>query len=394
MDVEHKENKADVIILGAGASGLMCARVAASRGLSVIVLDHSQRAGSKILISGGGRCNYTNLGANHTHYISQNPHFARSALSRFSPQRVLEFLDAHKIKFEEREDGKIFLITSARDLLNALLEDCRQANVKLIYGARLDSVKKEDDTFVVNTNKEPFRAKQLVIATGGKSWKSSGATAIAYQLARQFKHQVTELRPGLVPLTLKNTPLFKGLSGISFRATASIGGAEFTGDVLITHQGLSGPAVLQASSHLQEGLTLTLNMLPDIDIPKWLNEHRNEKMELKTLLSTVLSKRLAHNLAEYCGGSVPMKSLSEKQLRHISDTLGSLALIPKGTEGFARAEVTVGGVDTRHVSSKTMESQLVAGLYIIGEALDVTGELGGFNLHWAWVSALAAGEQL
>ncbi|MFC1769583.1 NAD(P)/FAD-dependent oxidoreductase [Nitrospirota bacterium] len=394
MSKELITNETDVIILGAGASGLMCARAAARRGRRVIVLDHGQKAGRKVIISGGGHCNVTNLGADHTHYISSNPNFARSALSRFSPQSILEFLDEHEIKHEEREDGKVFLKSIALSLVNALLVDCKQANVEIVYGARLKNVKKENDTFRVDTEKRSYSAQNLVIATGGKSWKSAGATSVGYQLARQFGHEITELHPGLVPLTLKGSALFKGLSGISFKASVRTSSAEFTDDVLITHQGISGPAVLQASSHWKDGQPLILNMLPDINVKEWLKEYRHEKMELKTLLATVMSKRLAHNLAEYCGRSIPMLNISDKQLRLISSTLESLELIPTGTEGFARAEVTVGGVDTRLVSSKTMESQITSSLFIIGEVLDVTGELGGFNLHWAWVSARAAGDHL
>ena len=389
--------KADIIILGAGASGLMCASLASSKGQTVTVLDSGPRPARKVLVSGGGKCNYTNLNADASHYISSNPSFTRSALARFSPDNALEFLDAHNIKYEVREQCRVFLIKSAAQVADALVNDCQKAGGKIVLKADIASVSQAGDGFTVKTSKGEFQSKQLVIATGGKSWKGIGATGLGYQLARQFGHEVTELRPGLVPMVLgaSGNP-FKGLSGISFtcEVTEVKSGRAFTDEVLITHRGISGPAVLQASSHFQNGGLLKLNILPGEDtedVLGWLTENRSRKTELKNLLAERLPKRLAYALSENSGGSAPMNSYADKTLSHIAGMLNSMELRPSATEGFPNAEVTVGGVDTRRVSSKTMESLITPGLYITGEVLDVTGELGGYNLHWAWASAHAAG---
>jgi predicted Rossmann fold flavoprotein len=239
-----------------------------------------------------------------------------------------------------------------------------------------------------------FGCQSLVVATGGKSWVSLGASSLGYQIARQFGHEVTELRPGLVPLVLKGRTPFSGLNGISFRATVTAASRSFTDDVLVTHRGLSGPAVLQASSFWREGEPVTLDLLPGEYAHEWLMAHKGERRELRNLIATRLPRRLGHRMAEHCGGSAPMNSLSERQIKRIAQTLSSLELRPSGTEGFAHAEVTVGGISTQRISSKSMESLITPGLFFIGEVIDVTGELGGFNLHWAWVSAMAAGEHL
>lgn len=392
------EHRADVLVLGGGASGLTCAAAAAMRGFDVMVLDRSTRAARKVLASGGGFCNVTNMNASDaSHYISENPHFVRSALARFSPQDVLEMLQRHAIPYEEREEGRIFLRQSAAHLVEALLRDCDAAGVRRITGAEITTARAVDDGFAVNTTRGVFHGQRIVIATGGQSWQSLGATSTGYQLARGFGHAITELRPGLVPLLLprRDNP-FKGLSGVSFRATVSTSrkARSFTDDVLITHQGLSGPAILQISSFWRKGEPLTLNVLPGRDALQWLHEHRGGRMELKNLLSTLIPRRLAQGLAEICAPSGPMNALSDTELRRVADVVNAMTLTPTATEGFAAAEVTVGGVDTRQVSSKTMQSQITAGVYFTAEVLDVTGELGGYNLHWAWASAHAAAEGL
>ncbi len=394
--------EADVIILGAGASGLMCASLASGSDQSVAgsdrkitVLDHGPRAARKVLISGGGRCNFTNLNADASHYISQNPRFARSALARFTPEDALHFLDAHKIRYEVRQEGRVFLKKSALHVIDALLKDCQKAGVNLVLKTEIIGVSHDADGFTVTTSNGAFVGKRLVIATGGKSWKGIGATGLGYQLARQFGHEVTALRPGLVPLVLGGENPFKGLSGISFTGQIIVktGSGQYscTDEVLVTHRGLSGPAVLQASSFWQDGGLIKLNFLSGEDALTWLTDNRSRRTELKNLLAERLPKRLAYALAEHLGGSSPMNSYADKSLRLIAQRLSSMELRPQGTEGFNNAEVTVGGVDTRRVSSKTMESLIQPGLYIIGEVLDVTGALGGYNLHWAWASAHAAG---
>ncbi len=360
----------------------------------MLVLEHGPRAARKVLVSGGGQCNFTNLNADFTRYQSDNPDFPRSALSRFTPRTVLDLLHEHRIDWEEREDGKIFLTQSAARVVEALVHDCRESGAKVLFGQSINSVKKQGDAFEISTVKGVFSGKRLVVATGGKSWKSLGSTGFGYQLARQFGHDITELRPGLVPLVLSGKTVFMGLSGISFRAGVTTARRTFSGDVLVTHRGLSGPAVLQASSFWRESESLLLNFMPGEDAGNWLVAHGRERIELKNLLAQRLPRRLAHGLAAHCGGSAPMHSLSERRLRLIAEVLGAFELIPSGTEGFGHAEVTVGGVDTRHVSSKNMESLITPGLFFIGELLDVTGELGGFNLHWAWASALATGEHI
>ena len=399
---KHKTDKgtpADALIIGAGASGLICARTAARRGLSVIVLDHSTRPARKVLASGGGHCNYTNLEADPSRYQSANPHFTRSALARYTPKDALEFLRKRGIRFEERDEGQIFLLKSASEIVEALVEDCQRAGVSIVLGAKIDRVSRAEDMFEARTDKGVFRARKLVIAMGGRSWGALGATATGYQLSIQFGHEITELRPGLVPLTLKGKKHpFAGLSGLSFRAAVTAAGHEFTGDVLVTHKGLSGPAILRASSYWRDGVSLKMNLLPGVDTEGWLMEHRESKMELKTLLMQKLPKRLALSMAEHLQKpserTSPLSSYSDKHLRGFANILEGLEIFPSGTEGFSKAEVTVGGVDTRKVSSKSMESTITPGLYFTGEVLDVTGDLGGFNLHWAWASGRAAGESL
>lgn len=388
-------NKVDTVILGAGASGLMCAKHAAGSGHGIAVVDHSTVPARKVLVSGGGRCNYTNLNADNTHYISSNPRFSHSALARYTPEDALAFLDTHNIKYEVREAGRVFLKRRASEVVDALISDCEAAGVNIALNADIASVGHNAAGFTVKTSKGVFDAKRLVIALGGKSCKSTGATGFGYKLARQFGHEVTELRPGLVPFVFqnKNNP-FKGLSGISFRGEVTVGRHSFTDEVLVTHQGLSGPAILQAASFWLKGGLIKLNFLPDVDAISWLMEHRSRKIEFKTLLASHLPNRLALALSESFGGSDPMNSYADKTLHQLAGKLSSMEIRPDDTDSFNHAEVTVGGVDTRGVSSKTMESRIIPGLYLIGEVLDVTGQLGGYNLHWAWASAHAAGKAL
>lgn len=391
---DKSDAAANVLILGAGASGLMCARTAARRGRRVLVLDHGPRAARKVLASGGGRCNYTNMQADPSRYQSANPHFVRSALARYSPDNALGLLREHGIRYETRQEGQIFLKGSAALVADALMDDCQRAGASVVLGAKVSSVSLTEGAFEVKTSKGAFRGESLVVAMGGKSWSSLGATGTGYQIARQFGHDITELRPGLVPLTLKGKSPFSGISGLAFRATVTASGHEFTGDALVTHRGLSGPAILQASSYWREGQSIRIDLLPGEDAHQWLMEHRTSRMELRTLLAQKLPKRLASSMAARLFGPSPMNSFPDRQLRGFADTLNGLEVHPSGTEGFGKAEVTVGGVDTGKVSSRSMGSALSPGLYFTGEVLDVTGELGGFNLHWAWASGHAAGESV
>ena len=386
LDRRHLDIRQDGIDIQRGAKG----------GRRVLVLDHADKAARKVNASGGGKCNFTNLNAEPSGYICRNPHFTRSALARFGPHEALELLRNHHIAYEEREDGRIFLLGSAEQVSKALLADCRAAGAKVRLNTRVDSASAiEGGGFSVQTSGgELLKCKKLVIAAGGKSWKSLGSTSIGYHLARQMGHTVTQLSPALVPFALKGKHIFSGLTGLALRArVSSADGMSFVGDVLVTHKGLSGPAILQISSYWREGQALELNLLPDEkDILGWLMANRTSSQELKTLLAKKIPKRLAHALALHLGGSVSLNTLTVERLKEIALFLSTFEITPSGTEGFTRAEVTLGGVDTNEVSSKTMESTLVGGLYFTGEVLDVTGWLGGYNLQWAWASAQAAGQ--
>ena len=383
----------DVIILGAGAAGLMCA-ARAGRGRKVLLLDHADQVGSKILISGGGRCNFTNLNVAPDRYISANPHFCRSALSQFTQRDFIELTDKHNIPFHEKTLGQLFCNNGAQDIIDMLLAECHAGNVDIRLSQHINAVDKTDG-FRVQTQTNTFNAPSLVLATGGLSIPKMGATNFAHQLARQFGLPFTPTRPALVPLTFDGATLdfMRALSGLSLEVAASIGKRTFRESMIFTHRGLSGPAILQISSYWQEGAVITLDILPDIDAEAFLLERKSARpnAELKTILSEVLPQRLAQSLTETFLTPAPMTTLTNKTLKSVASFLKAWTLTPSGTEGYAKAEVTLGGIDTRALSSKTMESTNVAGLYVIGEALDVTGWLGGYNFQWAWSSGWAAG---
>ncbi|MBI5076439.1 MAG: NAD(P)/FAD-dependent oxidoreductase [Nitrospirae bacterium] len=383
----------DVIIIGAGASGLICAIEAGKRGRSVLVLDHSQKIGSKIRISGGGRCNFTNLHVSAEHYISQNPHFCRSALSRYTPEDFISLLRKYRITFHEKEAGQLFCDATSAEIIVMLRAECEKAGADIHLGCSVKSIK-HDGLFSVATDRGTFQAESLVIATGGLSYPKLGATDFGIKIAEQFKINVISPRPGLVPLTLsgKELEIFRDLSGVSINAEVTVNRTSFRGSLLFTHRGLSGPAILQISSYWNKGDLLSIDLLPGVNAYELLLANRQSRKEIKTLLSQYLPSRFTQAWCSNYLQTKPVCQFIERELREAADKLHAWQVKPSGTEGYGAAEVTVGGIDTDEVSSKTMETKKVPGLYVIGEVLDVTGQLGGFNLHWAWASGHAAGQ--
>ncbi|HLN25121.1 MAG TPA: NAD(P)/FAD-dependent oxidoreductase [Patescibacteria group bacterium] len=384
----------DVIIIGAGAAGLMCARTAGQRGRRVLLLDHGDIAGAKIVISGGGRCNFTNLGAAADRYVSANPHFCKSALTGFSQFDFIDMVKRHRIAYHERKHGQLFCDDSARQIVRMLLDECNAASVDLRLNHRVTEVTKADG-FTVTTDHGLFTAPAVVLATGGLSIPKMGATGFAFSVAKHFGLDVTETRPGLVPLKFSadDLELMRALTGLSFDATVSCNGKSFTEAVLFTHRGLSGPAILQVSSFWREGEAITVNLLPETDASAYLRDRRNTrpKAELKTILGEVLPNRLAQKLTETRLPNPVIGGISNKVLEQVAALLNGWSLHPTGSEGYATAEVMTGGIATGALSSKTMEARSVGGLYAIGEAVDVTGWLGGYNFQWAWSSGWCAG---
>jgi len=385
--------KKDVIIIGAGASGLMCAIEAAKRGRSVLILDHMPRIGSKIRVSGGGKCNFTNLHIAPDHYLSQNRHFCKSALSRFLPEDIMEFLNEYRIPFEEKEHGRLFCTVSAGRVVDMFHREYRKAGAESVLNCMIRAVRRID-TFQVTTDQGTFASDSLVVATGGLSYANLGASDLGHRIAKQFGMGITPTRPALVPLTFSGHVggFLKNLSGISFDAAITCSGESFKENVLITHHGLSGPGILQISSYWHKGQTIRINLLPDRDVHTLLIEHRSERTELKNLLARYLPRRFAAAWCEHFTKSKPMCQYSEKELENIAGALQHWTLKPSGCEGYKTAEVTLGGVDTDDLSSRDMGSKRMPGLYFIGEVVDVTGQLGGFNLHWAWASGYTAGQ--
>lgn len=391
MAVKHY----DVIILGAGAAGLMCAARAGQHGKRVAVLEKADRPGKKILISGGGRCNFTNVDAGPANYLSANPHFAKSALARYTPQDFIDLVDAHGIAWHEKTLGQLFCDGSANQIVQMLLDECPES-VDVICNADVSAVVKDGEDFAVSASGESYAAPALVIATGGPSIPKMGATGFAYDLARQFGLKVVEPRPALVPLTLGGDDvLFRELSGVSAPVQARAGKTAFDEAALFTHKGLSGPAILQVSSYWRHGEEVGIKFLPQADA-EWLIELKRDRprASLKSVLREHLPDRLADALADRLGIERELGNVSDKELRKAGTQLGDWRFSPTGTEGFAKAEVTIGGISTSELSSKTMEAKKVPGLYAIGEAVDVTGWLGGYNFQWAWASGVAAGESI
>ena len=381
--------KKDVLIIGGGAAGLMCAIEAGKRGRSVTVIEHVERLGKKILISGGGRCNFTNLHAGSGNFLSGNPHFCKSALARYTPADFIALVDKHGIRFHEKKLGQLFCDHSSKEIVGMLEAECAAARVEIRLGCRVGEVRKSEN-FQVQTSQGEFECNSLVIATGGISFPKLGATDLGYRLAKQFGVGVTETRPGLVPLTLD--PPWETLSGVSIDTITSIGDASFHENILFTHRGLSGPAILQISNYCRAGEQLHINLLPDQSALRILEQHRKGNMELGTLLAQHLPRRFVQAWCERFASSRPMNRYSDEELSSIAQRLHRWEVQPVGTEGYAKAEVTLGGIDTKELSSKTMETRNVPGLYFIGEVVDVTGWLGGYNFQWAWASGFAAGQ--
>ena len=382
----------DAIILGGGAAGLMCAARAGQRGKRVVVLEKAEAPGKKILISGGGRCNFTNLHTAPDRYLSANPHFAKSALARYTAADFLELVESYGIAWHEKTLGQLFCDGSARQIVEMLLTECGKGGVELRCGVDVGAVDHSNSLFRVGGVSAPA----LVIATGGPSIPKMGATGFAYDLARQFGLKVVEPRPALVPLTLGGEEvLFREISGVSAPVLASAGKARFAEDALFTHRGLSGPAILQVSSYWKPGEPVTIDFLPDRPLGWLLDAKRaSPRATLRSLLRDALPDRLADILAERLALTADLANVPDKALREAEARLAAWTFHPTGTEGFAKAEVTVGGISTAQLSSQTMAARKVPGLYAIGEAVDVTGWLGGYNFQWAWASGVAAGDAL
>jgi predicted Rossmann fold flavoprotein len=385
----------DAIVLGGGGAGLMCAAVAGQRGARVLVVDHAPEVGRKILISGGGRCNFTNVGATAERYISANPHFAKSALGRYCPQDFIDLVDRHGIAWHEKTLGQLFCDGSARQIVAMLLDECAAGQVSFALGEPVGEISHADGLFRVQVGDRRVEAPALVLATGGPSIPKLGATDFAYGLARQFGLKVVQPRPALVPLTLPGEQaLFRELAGVAANVVARAGRAAFREAALFTHRGLSGPAILQISSYWQPGEAISIDFLPDVS-PGWLAMAKRARPEagLKQVLSGLLPQRLADVLAGKL--DIPrLQGAKDPTLAEAERRLGNWQFQPNGSEGFAKAEVTVGGIATDGLSQQTMMARKVPGLYCIGEAVDVTGWLGGYNFQWAWASGSAAGEAI
>ena len=390
------ERAYDAIVIGAGAAGLMCAITAGQRGLRVLVLDHANKVGKKILMSGGGRCNFTNTGTTHANYLSANPHFCKSALARYTPWHFIDLVERHRIAYHEKELGQLFCDDSSKLIVKMLLDECTTAGVEVRTQCTIERVEHLDDgSFRLHTAQGRLVATSLVIASGGLSIPSMGASGFGYALAKQFGHGVLPTRAGLVPLTLtgKHAERLQDLAGVSLPVEARCNGASFRNFMLVTHRGISGPSILQISSYWQPGDDLRVDLLPGIDADAQLREWQATRRdaELKTLLAEVLPKRFAQRLCEHWIASKPLRQYTPPELLAVAGLLSSWPLVASGTEGYRTAEVTLGGVDTEGLSSATMMSRHVPGLYFIGEVADVSGWLGGYNFQWAWASGHAAG---
>ena len=394
----RSEGQFDAVVVGGGAAGLMCALTAGRRGLRVLVVEHANRVGKKILMSGGGRCNFTNTGAGPANYLSANPHFCKSALARYTPADFIAQVERHRIAYHEKELGQLFCDESSKLIVHMLLAECADAGVRIETGCTIERVRHRDAGFDIDTRAGVFIAPALVVASGGLSIPSMGASGFGYELARQFGHRVLPTRAGLVPLTLsgKHQERLAELAGVALPVEARCNGATFRNFMLLTHRGVSGPAILQVSSYWQPGDDLRLDLLPGEDAHAWLLAQRAERpaAELRSALAERMPRRFSQRLCEHWLGSKPLRQYRDSELRTIADTLSDWPLVANGTEGYRTAEVTLGGVDTDELSSSTMQSRRVAGLYFIGEVVDVTGWLGGYNFQWAWASGHACGHAL
>lgn len=368
----------------------MCAIEAGKRGRKVLVLEHAVKIGKKILISGGGRCNFTNLDVKPENFLSNNPHFCKSALARFTPQDFISLVEKHGIKYHEKKLGQLFCDGSAKEIVQMLQQECAEAGVEIKINCTVSEIQKNEE-FEIKTTVGKFTSESLVIATGGISIPQMGATDFGYKIAKQFGIKVTRTVPGLVPFVLPDET-YSELSGLSVDSIVSCNGLSFRENILFTHKGLSGPAILQISSYWNEGAEVNIDLIPDTDVEQLIIEHKPNKTELVNILAKFFPKRFAEKWCEVNFPTKPANRITEKEISAISESLHGWKLVPKGTEGFGKAEVTKGGIDTNELSSKTMEAKKVSGLYFIGEVVDVTGWLGGYNFQWAWSSGFAAGQ--
>jgi len=388
-------NSYDVIILGAGAAGLMCAGIAGQRGRSVLLLEQARHPAEKIRISGGGRCNFTNLHTSPANFLSASPRFCHSALSGYTQRDFIALVEAYGIAYHDKTRGQLFCDGSSRQIIDMLLDECRKTDAQLRLGVRISAISGSENGFVVATDQAEFRCRSLVVATGGPSIPKMGSSGLGYKIAAQFGLKMVPPRPALVPLTFDTTLLaqFKDLSGVSVDAVVSCGKIRFDEALLFTHRGLSGPAILQISSYWREAHDIVIDMAPGTDVLAGLKRSRSDhpRQEMATALADFVPKRLARTIADMTGGPERLADFSDKLLINVAAAMQRWQVRPNGTEGYRTAEVTLGGVDTSELSSKTFESRSVPGLYFIGEVVDVTGHLGGFNFQWAWSSGYAAG---
>lgn len=408
MAVYNADHRFDVVVIGAGAAGMMCAATAGQRGRRVLLVDHAAKLAEKIRISGGGRCNFTNRRVDAEHFLSRNPHFVRSALSRYTARDFIDLVERHGIRYHERDWGQLFCDDSAQQIIDMLRAECEDGGVSWAMPAQVQRIEHHGgaapERFLVDTSRGRFAAHDLVIATGGLSIPQIGATPFGYKVAEQFGLAVVAPRPALVPLTLPPETLSRlnALAGASFEVEAGCNGGVFREAALITHRGLSGPSILQVSSYWQaqaydaeeqdsDWSPVALNLLPGLDAESWLLAHAHDRSLLANLLAEHLPRRFAQAWCELHGWQQPLNQFRHAELRAIASELSAWKLAPSGTQGYAKAEVTLGGVDTRALSSKTMEARTCPGLYFVGEVMDVTGHLGGYNFQWAWASGHAAG---
>jgi hypothetical protein len=393
-------NQFDVAVIGAGAAGMMCASVAGQRGRRVVLIDHASRLAEKIRISGGGRCNFTNLGTGPQNFLSNNPHFCKSALARYTPQDFLALIKRYRIAYHEKHKGQLFCDDSAEGIIHMLKAECDAGKVSWRMPCKVESINRTNEEFQLATDSGTIIVKSLVIATGGLSIPKIGATDFAYRIAKQFELKIVEPSPALVPLTFDATEWqrFAELSGVSKEVEIETGEKKSRGhfreDLLFTHRGLSGPAVLQISSYWKPEAALIINLLPELNVSdELIRAKSSSKKNIVNVLTQWLPTRLAETWLDICGikHEAKLAELQDKQLRQLGESLNRWMIVPNGSEGYRKAEVTLGGIDTRELSQQTMMSTRVPGLYFIGEAVDVTGWLGGYNFQWAWSSGVAAG---
>ena len=383
----------DVIVIGAGAAGMMCAIEAGKRGRTVIILEHNDQVGKKIRISGGGRCNFTNINTKPDNYLSHNEHFAKSALARFTPKDFIALVHKYGIPYHEKKLGQLFCDNSSQDIITMLKEECSTYGVRILFQNTVTSVTKKRN-FIVQTNTSSLEADALVIACGGLSIPTLGTSDLAYKTAQQFGINTIPCSPGLVPFTFSSQDLkiYQPLAGVSLDTIVSIGKIAFRENILFTHRGLSGPAILQISSYWKLPMPIIINLVPDKNMTEILKANHHRSTTLKNFLKEYLPSRICDTLCEHFFANKALNEFSLKEIQQIGTTLNHWSITPNGTEGYAKAEVTLGGIDTKELSSKTMESIKVPGLFFIGEAVDVTGHLGGYNFQWAWASGFAAGQ--